>query len=111
MEQGLSDQLLLERFTLPEPRIPENPDVVSGDVMFSHSERYVANSGENLLEQAETAGLQPEFGCRRGICHRCTCTKTSGTVRDAITGELSATPNEAIRLCVSVPVGDVTLDI
>ncbi len=110
-QRGLSDQLLLERFTLPEPRIPENPDVVSGDVMFSHSERYVANSGENLLEQAEAAGLQPEFGCRRGICHRCTCTKSSGTVRDAITGELSATPNEAIRLCVSVPVGDVTLDI
>lgn len=107
----LSHLLHLEHFTLPEPVLPSNTDEISGDVAFATSERYEPNNGQTLLEQAEAAGLQPEFGCRRGICHRCSCNKASGTVRDTITGELSATSNETIRLCVSVPVGDVTLDI
>ena len=109
--RGLANQLLLERFTLPEPTMPDDSETVAGDVMFSHSERYAANNGQNLLDQAEAAGLQPEFGCRRGICHRCSCNKTAGAVKDLITGEISARPNETIRLCVSVPVGDVTLDL
>ncbi len=65
-----------------------------------------------LLEQAEDAGLTPEYGCRMGICHTCTCRKLAGTVRNVLTGELSSA-SEARRssICVSVPVGDVELDL
>jgi len=46
-----------------------------------------------------------------GICNTCSCRKTSGTVRNVITGELSTAGEEQIRICVSVPVGDVALDL
>ena len=71
----------------------------------------VPNDGRTLLEQAEAAGLRPEFGCRMGICHTCSCRKTAGSVRNAITGEVSAAEDEEIRICVSVPVGDVQIEL
>ena len=75
------------------------------------SGREVANSGLPLLEQAEDAGLAPEHGCRMGICNTCSARKTTGTVRNVITGALSSAGEEQIRICVSVPVGDVALDL
>ena len=56
-----------------------------------------------LLEQAEEAGLSPEFGCRMGICHTCTCRKTAGSVRNLSTGEVSSSDDEEIQICVSAP--------
>ncbi len=82
-----------------------------GTVSFAASGREALNSGLPLLEQAEDAGLAPEHGCRMGICNTCSCRKSSGTVRNIITGELSGSADEQIRICVSVPVGDVALDI
>ena len=64
-----------------------------------------------LLEQAESAGLRPEFGCRMGICHTCTCRKSAGAVRNVLTGEVSDEEDEDIQLCISVPAGDVALEI
>jgi hypothetical protein len=46
-----------------------------------------------------------------GICHSCTCRKTGGTVRNLITGALSTAESEDIQICVSVPVGDVDIDL
>ena len=69
------------------------------------------NNGRSLLEQAEHAGLSPEFGCRMGICHTCTCRKTAGSVRNLVTGEVSSAEEEDIQICVSAPVGDVELDL
>jgi hypothetical protein len=46
-----------------------------------------------------------------GICNTCSCRKTSGTVRNVISGALSGAGEEQIRICVSVPVGDVALDL
>jgi len=82
-----------------------------GLVSFSASGREAANSGLPLLDQAEDAGLAPDHGCRMGICNTCSCRKTAGTVRNVITGELSTAGEEQIRICVSVPVGDVALDL
>jgi ferredoxin len=69
------------------------------------------NSGATLLAQAEAAGLKPEAGCRMGICHSCTCRKTSGKVRDTRTGEIGDGGEQDIQICISVPVGTVTLDL
>ena len=82
-----------------------------GDVTFARSGEAAANSGASLLEQAEVLGLKPEFGCRMGICFSCTATKTEGTVRNVLTGEESSLPDEDIRICVSSPVGDCTVDL
>lgn len=82
-----------------------------GDVSFTRSGQSAANTGQTLLEQAEALGLNPEFGCRMGICFSCTKTKTEGTVRNVLTGEESSLPNEEVRLCVSSPVGDCSVEL
>jgi ferredoxin-NADP reductase len=104
---------------LPAPAVETfTPSVMSFDldgaeglVSFAESGLEIANSGLPLLEQAEDAGLSPEYGCRMGICNTCSCRKSTGIVRNVITGELSSARDEQIRICVSVPVGDVALDL
>ncbi|GFG71603.1 oxidoreductase [Mycolicibacter senuensis] len=86
-------------------------DPSGGQVTFLGSTIAVADDGRSLLEQAESAGLQPASGCRMGICHSCTCRKTAGTVRNLITGAVSTAESEDIQICVSVPVGDVEIDL
>lgn len=80
-------------------------------VEFSRSQVKATASGQSLLEIAEANGLNPEFGCRMGICASCTCRKTQGQVRDLRDGSLSAHGEEEIRLCVSAPVGDVQINL
>ena len=106
---GLAERLHSEDFA-PTPFVVDTGEA-TGTVSFARSEIAADNSGSTLLEQAEAAGLKPEFGCRMGICFSCTQIKTSGCTRNVRTGELSADPDQEIQLCISVPVGDVALDI
>jgi hypothetical protein len=46
-----------------------------------------------------------------GICRTCTCRKSAGAVRNLVTGEVSEEEDEDIQLCVSVPAGDVALEL
>lgn len=110
-ERGCQSRLRVERFVAASPAAPADPNTISGELKFVRSERYAANDGRSLLDQAEAAGLRPEAGCRMGICHSCTCRKTSGVVRDLRSGQLSSAGEEDIQICVSAAVGDVSLDI
>lgn len=107
-EVGLADHLHTERFGPP----PLDPDLDTGDgaVAFNRTGRTVPAEG-TLLETAEAAGLSPAYGCRRGICGTCTTTKTSGVVRNVVTGTESAADAAPIRLCVSVACGEVAVDL
>lgn len=96
-----------ERFA--EPVLARSDD--GGTVRFLRSNKRGPCSGKTLLESAEDEGLNPEFGCRRGICHGCTRRKVAGAVRDLRTGAISDAPDEDIQLCVSAAVGDVALDL
>ncbi|MGD0453309.1 MAG: FAD-binding oxidoreductase [Solirubrobacteraceae bacterium] len=107
-QDGLPEPAV-ETFTPPALRF--DTDGAKGLVSFTVSGREAANSGLPLLEQAEDAGLAPEHGCRMGICNTCSCRKTAGTVRNVFTGVISTSGEEQIRICVSVPVGDVALDL
>ncbi|HEY3185833.1 MAG TPA: ferredoxin reductase [Solirubrobacteraceae bacterium] len=107
-EEGLGEPAV-ESFT--PPAITFDTAGAEGVVTFAGSGREVANSGLPLLEQAEDAGLSPDHGCRMGICNTCSCRKTAGAVRNVLTGETSTASDELIRICVSVPVGDVALDL
>ena len=82
-----------------------------GDLSFSRAGSSAPNTGASILEQAEAAGLTPEYGCRMGICFSCVARKPEGTVRNVLTGEESSLPDEDIRICVSAPVGDCTVDL
>lgn len=99
----------VETFTAPAFVIDSG--AAHGTISFARSGCEIANSGLALLEQAEDAGLAPEHGCRMGICNTCSARKRSGTVRNLLTGETSSACDQDIRICVSAPVGDVTLDI
>lgn len=104
---GDSPRLRTERF-----RAPAAPSgTAGGRLTFERTGRSVANDGTSVLEQAERAGLAPEFGCRMGICLTCTTRKTEGTVRDVLSGAESSLPDEDVRICVSAPVGDCVVDL
>jgi ferredoxin-NADP reductase len=108
---GLEQRLHVEHFVPPALPAPAGADQATGTVRFDGSAVEAANNGRTLLEQAEAAGLSPEHGCRMGICHSCTCRMTAGTVRNVQTGDVLTGNDEDIQICISVPVGDVTLDL
>lgn len=110
-EDGLGERLYVERFEPPAAPPVDAAGHVAGSVRFARSGRAVESRAASLLDQAEAAGLTPQSGCRMGICHTCSCRKLEGAVRDLRTGEVSSAPDELIQICVSAPVGDVTLDI
>jgi ferredoxin-NADP reductase len=109
--QGWATPLHSERF-VAIPMLPTTSPGTPVTVMLAHSGAHFVTTGTApLLVQAEAAGLSPKHGCRIGICRSCQCTKKSGTVENLQTGELSNTPNEQIRLCISVARTDLSLDL
>jgi ferredoxin-NADP reductase len=108
-QAGRAGHLHTEAFTLAQ--FTAEAGAVDGTVRFGASEIGVPSDGSPLLVQAEAAGLAPLHGCRMGICHTCTRQLCSGVVRDAVTGDLTQGPDVNIRICVSVPVGDVEIDL
>ena len=105
--KGIEDALHTEKFT--PPSVAPMDGNATGEIRFGDT--VVENSGDTLLEQAEAAGLTPEFGCRMGICFTCTKVKTAGCTRNIRTGELHNDPDTEIQLCISAPVGDVAIDL
>jgi len=103
---GLAEHHHDEAFTLTDLVT----EATGGTVTFAASDATTVDDGRPLLEQAERAGLTPEYGCRMGICHTCTRKLECGTVRNLTTGELT-TDGGDIRICVSAPVGDVSIDL
>jgi stearoyl-CoA 9-desaturase NADPH oxidoreductase len=108
-EAGRSEHLHTEAFTMAQ--FAAEAGGVDGTIRFGASEIGVVSDGTPLLLQAEAVGLAPLTGCRMGICHTCTRRLCSGAVRDAVTGEITNGPDANIRICVSVPVGDVEIDL
>jgi ferredoxin-NADP reductase len=105
-KDGIERPLHVESFQ-PPPSITS--DVAEGSVHFARTGRRATIDGRCLLEQAERAGLRPRFGCRMGICRMCTARKTSGSVRNVLSGEISSRAEEDIQICISRPIGDVEL--
>lgn len=106
-ELGASEQLRTEYFKVPTVDL-EAADA-TGTLSFDASGTSADNSGATILEQAEAAGLSPEYGCRMGVCNTCAVKKLSGAVRHVVSGEVNANTDETIKPCVNVPVGDVSV--
>ena len=105
---GLEDQLHLERFSLELG----GDGGEGGTITFRNTGKTVESDGATtVLEAGEEAGIGMPFGCRMGICHTCTLTLVSGTVRDLRNGDEFGQPNEPVQTCVTTAVGDCTLDI
>jgi ferredoxin-NADP reductase len=106
-EAGRSAQYHDEAFTLALTPARSG----GGAVTFASSAMTVADDGRTLLEQAESNGLSPTHGCRMGICHTCTRLLNSGAVRNVTTGDVVDATGTEIRICVSAPDGDVSIDL
>jgi ferredoxin-NADP reductase len=104
-----ADRLRVETFTPPALGSPGQQ--AEGTLRFLRSRSEMPIAAGTLLEQAEAAGLDPAYGCRMGICHTCTCRKATGAVRNLRSGEVSTEEDEDIQLCVSVPAGNVALEL
>jgi ferredoxin-NADP reductase len=105
-----AERVLAETFAPPIFRA-DPAEGAGGQLSFLRSEKTATVAAGTLLEQAEAAGLSPDFGCRMGICRTCTSRKAAGAVRNILTGEVSGEEDEDIQLCVSVPAGDVALEL
>ena len=105
------DDLHTEEFTAASVALPAADEQASGTLSFSASDTSADNDGRVILEQAESAGLTPEYGCRMGICFSCTAVRRSGCTRNLVTGEADAEPDQPIQLCINAPVGDVDVEI
>ncbi|MET0937278.1 MAG: ferredoxin reductase [Luteibacter sp.] len=89
-------------------------DLETGEVAvhLARSGRTVQLSrGQSLLEGLEAQGIRPKHGCRMGICNSCACERQSGATRHILTGDRSSEPSSQVRLCVSAPSTDLTLDL
>ena len=103
--------LAFEQFTGPG-LLAADAGTGEGKVSFARSGVEAdGNSAGSLLELAEQAGLNPESGCRMGICHTCTCQVKSGTVRDLRNGQTRQLNDEAVQLCVHAAAGDVQIEL
>jgi stearoyl-CoA 9-desaturase NADPH oxidoreductase len=106
---GAGEQLQVERFTPPTLQPTSGPG--GGRVRFASSGVEREDDGRPLLEQAESEGLTPVFGCRMGICRTCTQRTVSGATVDLRNGRRTVAPEAQVQICVSVPAGDVVLDL
>lgn len=81
-------------------------------VRLSASQRTVTvPTGISLLQALEAAGLNPAHGCRMGVCHTCSCTRTSGTTQNLQNGALESEPGLDVRLCVTRARSPLTLNL
>ncbi|MEE3849001.1 FAD-binding oxidoreductase [Gordonia sp. LSe1-13] len=109
--RGLRGRLHQEAFTLAAPLTVDPDAPVEGSLTFLRSGRSATNDGRTILDQAESAGLTPESGCRMGICFSCTAIKKSGCTRNVLTGETDTETDTQIQLCINAPVGDVEIEV
>lgn len=110
-KRGLSEDNIHSTF-FSTTTVDLGNQTLGGVVQFAKSDVEVSSEGDaNLLDIAEAAGLSPRHGCRMGICHQCSCRKTSGTVINRLTGQASSPGEEDVQLCISVPKGPVSIHV
>lgn len=87
--------------------------VDSAEVVFARSNKTVTWKPEdgNLLDFAEANGLNPDYSCRQGICHTCTCQIEEGEI-EYIESPDSEPDAGSVLICVSRPkTNKVVLDL
>jgi stearoyl-CoA 9-desaturase NADPH oxidoreductase len=108
--RGLSGSVRTEHFGRPRhPSSDATPGATRRVHCATSEQAFTQLPGVSLLEAAEAAGMQPRHGCRVGLCRTCLCRKHSGSVRNLLTGQGSAEPDEWIQLCISSAESDLEI--
>lgn len=64
-------------------------------ILTKSNQTLTVTNQSTLLESLLDAGLKPQYGCKQGICHQCTCrVAPSSLLNDN---------NKSIQLCTTVP--------
>lgn len=105
-ELGRTDDLSFEYFGAPPI---DAKDAIDAEITLKTGKQIQLSAGETLLDSLLANGETPKYGCKRGVCHECKCRKTSGAVKNLLTGKVSGGGEEDIQLCISAPVSNVTL--
>jgi stearoyl-CoA 9-desaturase NADPH oxidoreductase len=83
-----------------------------GTVYFKNHEKKASSKKEDtILSLARRNGIKPKYGCCMGDCKLCTCQKESGIVYNIKTGKYSGAGQELINICITRPVGDVSVKL
>jgi len=82
-------------------------------ITFRRSEKTAPwdPSKENLLEFAESLGLDPDFSCRSGFCHTCLTTLIEGEIEYVDDAVMVPDEENEVLICSSRPKSDVILDV
>jgi len=103
----------LERFRAGVAELDE--DATGGAVTFLVPDADVvavdADATTPLLRVAEDNGLNPDHGCRMGICHTCDVPLVAGQVRDLRTGQITDEAGTLVQICVSSAAGDCEIQL
>ncbi len=113
IDLNVNDSNIRHELFGPKP-ITELSRQLDGEITFTRSgtqASYTADQNKTLLELAEANDTNPISGCRMGVCHQCKCHKQQGVIYNTLTESYSDTGAEDIQLCISVAVGDVSLDL
>ena len=111
-DAGLARSVHTERFRAALVEVPD--DAEGGTVTFlttGAEVEAVADAATPLLRVAEDGGLNPDHGCRMGICHTCDVPLVAGRVRDLRTGEVIDEPGQLVQICTAGAAGDCRIDL
>lgn len=90
----------------------ENTEEGTVKLTLTRSNKIVeVQKGQGLLDALEQAQIKPIYGCRMGICNKCTCNKVSGVTKNLTNSSENAEPNNAVRICVNSAKSDLVLDL
>lgn len=101
-----------DAWSKPEKVAPATQFHDGDEVVFARSGVAAtwSDASASILELAESAGLDPAFSCREGICGTCRCKLSEGEV-EYFADPLDPPPPGEILICCSRPRGRVVLDI
>lgn len=98
-----------EAFYAPEIVFDSNHRVA---VTLQRSQKTVmVPAGQSILSALEAEGINPAYGCRRGLCNTCSCTKLSGSTQHVQNQDMNHESPSSLRLCVNSASSDLTLDL
>ena len=107
-EDGLPEPAA-ETFTAPALRF--DSERAEGVVRFTVSGLEAPTAVCRCSSRPRTPGFPPTTAAGWVSATPAAAHKTAGIVRNVISGAISSDGEEQIRICVSVPVGDVALDL
>ncbi|SFR78488.1 Ferredoxin-NADP reductase [Stenotrophomonas maltophilia] len=100
-----------EAFTPPAPLLDADSEGEVSLTLARSGRQLRVPRGRSLLESLEAQGIKPRHGCRMGICNSCSCERVSGGTRHLRTGDTQSEAAQPVRICVSAPTTDLTLDL